>query len=280
MVKRLSAHPSRQEIRSIYARNQGIQIHGLKIHRLCLNRHLPKVDRIAAHTHPYSQLLMYLAGGGRQKIAGQSYVIGRGSLFFIPPRTPHSFVDTHAFKPLCLAVDFEWQEESRTASTAVTLTAFDLKRVRQELAFLTRWRTGSEVAEPREAAAALRLIDLCFRALHFLSRESLPTESNLVATVQRTLRDPAAWTVPLTHLARRIGYQPDYLNRLLKPACGLTLGELRDTARLHAAQQLLARSVSVAEACSQTGFSDPNYFSRWFRVQTGRTPTAWRTGQA
>ena len=67
---------------------------------------------------------------------------------------------------------------------------------------------------------------------------------------------------------------------MLKPACGLTLGELRDTARLHAAQQLLARNISVAEVCSRPAFNDPNYFSRWFRAQTGCTPTAWRTGQA
>ena len=210
--------PSPARIRSIYARNQGIQIHGLKIHRLCLNRHLPRVDRIADHSHSHSQLLMYLAGAGSQRIAGRSCVIGRGSLFFIPPRTLHSFVDTHGFKPLCLALDFEWKDEAATKSTFTTLTALDLKRIRQELAFLTRWRTGSEIAEPREAAAALRLIDVCFRALGFLSRDSLPTESNLVKKVQRTLSDPSSWGQPLTEIARRLGYQPDYLNRMLKPA--------------------------------------------------------------
>lgn len=276
MVKRLSAKPA---IRSIYARNQGIRMHGLKIHRLCLNRHLPRVDRIADHSHAHSQLLMYMAGAGSQRIAGRSHGIGRGSLFFIPPHTRHSFVDTHGFKPLCLAIDLDW-ERADLAPAWSTLTALELKRVRQELAFLTRWRTGSEVAEPREAAAALRLIDLCFRALGFLSRDALPTENNLFKTVQRTLRDPATWSEPLAGLARRIGYQPDYLNRMLKPVCGLTLGELRDTARLQAAQHLLAGNVPVAEVCFRTGFEDPNYFSRWFRVQTGCTPTSWRTGQA
>ena len=52
------------EIRSIYARDQGIRMHGLKVHRLRLNRHLPKVDSIATHSHRHSQLLMYLARRG------------------------------------------------------------------------------------------------------------------------------------------------------------------------------------------------------------------------
>ena len=268
------------DVRSIYSRDQGIQMRGLKLHRVCLNRHLPRVDKISGHSHPHSQLLMYLAGSGSQQIGGECYEIGRGSLYYIPPRIRHSFVDAGKLKPLCLALDLEVAGTPRPALAVCTLTLLDLRRVRQELALLTRWRTGHEEVEPREAAAALRLIDLCFRALRFLDADSLPLGSNLFKTVQRALQDPVSWREPLSALARRIGYQPDYLNRLLKAAGGLTLGQMRDALRLRTARRLLADAVPVAQIAEEVGFDDPNYFSRWFRVQTGATPTAWRAGRA
>jgi AraC-like DNA-binding protein len=46
--------------------------------------------------------------------------------------------------------------------------------------------------------------------------------------------------------------------------------------RLETAQAALRSTATVAEAANQSGFDDPNYFSRWFRRQTGRTPRAWR----
>jgi AraC-like DNA-binding protein len=268
------------EIRSIYARDQGIRMHGLKVHRLRLNRHLPKVDRIATHSHRHSQLLMYLAGAGCQQIGGQTYEIRRGSLFFVPPHTSHSFVDTQGYKPLCLALDLDVTNPAHTAFVFSTLSLLDLKRVRQELAHLNRWRTGGETVEPREAAAVLRLIDVCFRSLGLLAADSLPAGSHLFKSVQRILHEPASWREPLGAIARRAGYQPDYLNRMLKQVCGLTLGELRDTIRLRTARRLLANPMSIADVAGEVGFDDPNYFSRWFRGQTGYTPSDWRAGAA
>ena len=268
------------DVRSIYSRDQGIQMRGLKLYRVCLNRHLPRVDKISGHTHAHSQILMYLAGTGSQRIGGETFEIRRGSLFYIPPRVRHSFVDAGKLKPLCLALDVDVADLAQPTPAVCTLTLLDLRRVRQELASLTRWRTGHEEVEPREAAAALRLIDLCFRALDFLDTDALPLGSNLFKKVQRALQSPLAWREPLSVLARRIGYQPDYLNRLLKAAGGLTLGQMRDALRLQTARRLLADAVPVARIAEEIGFDDPNYFSRWFRVQTGATPTAWRTGRA
>ena len=271
------------DVRPIYSRDQGIRLHGLKIHRLRLNRHLPKVDLIARHAHAHSQILLYLGGAGFQLIAGESHAIRRGSLFFVPARVEHSFADTHGHKPLCLALDLDLDKAPPAAAggrepIARTLTLLDLKRVRQELSLLTRWRTGHEAVEPREAAAVLRLIDLFFRALGFLAADPAPG-GGLLQSVRRVLHQPDAQREPLAALARRVGYHPDYLNRMLKQACGLTLGECRSVARLQTARRLLARARPVAEVAAEAGFDDPNYFARWFRAQTGYTPTAWRAGR-
>jgi AraC-like DNA-binding protein len=266
------------EVRPIYSRDQGIQMRGLKIHRLCLNRHLPKVDQIADHSHGHCQILMYLGGSGSQKIAAHTHAIKRGSLFFVPPGAAHSFIDSGGYKPLCLAIDFDLKNQDQLAAAVRVLTLVDLEKVRRELSLLTRWRIGKEEIEPREAAAVLRLIDIFLRALGFLPGDSPPAGNNVLRAAQRALHDAASYHEPLASIAKRIGYHPDYLNRMLKRVCGLTLGELRGAVRLQTAKRLLAKTLAVSDIAAEVGFDDPNYFARWFRAQTGYTPTDWRAG--
>jgi AraC-like DNA-binding protein len=68
----------------------------------------------------------------------------------------------------------------------------------------------------------------------------------------------------------------DALSRRLKREHGLGLRGLRDQERLQAAQAALREQSNIATAAGKAGFEDPNYFARWFRRQTGLTPSAWR----
>ena len=96
----------------------------------------------------------------------------------------------------------------------------------------------------------------------------------LLERVSTLLRTPA----PLKSVAKEAGYQPDYLNRKLKRETGVGLRALRDRLRLEAAQKSLQSDATIAEAAALAGFEDPNYFARWFRKQTGKTPSQWRRG--
>jgi AraC-like DNA-binding protein len=92
--------------------------------------------------------------------------------------------------------------------------------------------------------------------------------------VRHLLRTPGA--AALANVARTAGYHPDHLTRKLKRESGLGLRALRDRVRLEAAQAALRSAATIAEAATQCGFEDPNYFARWFRRQTGQTPSAFR----
>ena len=266
-----------KNIRSIYSHDPGIRLQELRVRRVRLNRHLPEAQWIADHAHAHAQLLLYLGGTGCQKIAGHNYPIEKGHLFYLPAKTRHSFVEPNGQKPLCLALDFDFHRKDVGNVLVRRLNSMDLYRVRHALAGLTRWRTGHEQIEPGEAAEVLRLIDIFFRALHFLpGRPAGPEQNVIFRAAQRALHESTAFRQPLSEIARRIGYHPDYLNRTLKQICGLTLGELRNEVRMQRSKHLLAEAKSVADAAEGAGFDDPNYFSRWFREQTGRTPSAWR----
>ena len=77
-------------------------------------------------------------------------------------------------------------------------------------------------------------------------------------------------------MASELGYQRDHLNRILKRESGLTLGQHRAQVRLGEAKRLLGKQLAIGEVGSRVGFDDQNYFARWFRAQTGLSPSSWR----
>lgn len=264
-----------EKLRPIYSRDLDIRVRALELRRFQLNRHPPEMDRIEDHSHQHAQILLYMSGAGSQLIGEEAYSVRRGTLFYIPDGVPHAFLSGNRRKPLCLAIDLSLKGEEQTI--ARQLNAVDLNRVRHLLSNLKRWRTGEETVEPCEAAAVLQLIDVLFRALGFLQRHGPPGGSTSVLNaVQRKLNEPHAFELSMSTLAARIGYQPDYLNRVLKNSCGMTLSGLRDDIRTQKAKRLLAGPERIAEVALELGFTDPSYFSRWFRHQTGQTPRAWR----
>ncbi|TWV46032.1 helix-turn-helix domain-containing protein [Streptomyces misionensis] len=87
--------------------------------------------------------------------------------------------------------------------------------------------------------------------------------------------EAAGWTVQ--ECAGRLGVTPGYLTQAVRAATGRPPGRLLIEARVYLAQQLLAHTqLSVRQVAARTGFSDPAYFGRFFRRETGHSPGAFR----
>ena len=110
---------------------------------------------------------------------------------------------------------------------------------------------------------------------HLLAPVSPGNEPAINPTLEK-VRPLLQSTALLSKIARHAGYHPDHLNRKLKRETGLGLRALRDRLRLETAQQSLRLEPTIAEAAAKAGFDDQNYFSRWFRRQTGQSPSAFR----
>ncbi|MFH8578601.1 AraC family transcriptional regulator [Streptomyces zaomyceticus] len=77
--------------------------------------------------------------------------------------------------------------------------------------------------------------------------------------------------------AELMGVTPGYLTEAVRAATGRTPGSLLRDARTREAQRLLARTeLSVRQIAARTGFSDPAYFCRFFRRETGTSPGDFR----
>jgi AraC-like DNA-binding protein len=80
-------------------------------------------------------------------------------------------------------------------------------------------------------------------------------------------------------LSTLLGEDLSSLNRKIRRESTLNLGTLLDEARQSRAfEQLKDPAHRISQIAWICGFSDPNYFARWFRKKVGQSPRQWRVG--
>ena len=236
---------------------------------LRVNRHLQPFDRMSPHAHSHGQLLLYLRGRGIQRAGAGSYPVSSGSVFFIPRGMRHGFEETGPRRAICLVADWSGEPKFQTGF----LGAEGMAEVRTRLSLLG---SGSRETDLAVAGTALQIVSLCRAACDPGLLGQSPSHG-LITRLQRECRQDGDLKWPsVGELSKRMGLQKDYLNRLVRGGTGLTLGQWRAKkilAMVEAELRKGGRMVAVADRC---GFTDANYFTRWFRNQTGLTPKDWQ----
>lgn len=78
-------------------------------------------------------------------------------------------------------------------------------------------------------------------------------------------------------IERDLHYNDEYLNRLLKKACGMTISRYAAEIRLDRAKQLLSTtSLTIGEITDLLDFSSENYFYHFFKKEEGISPSRYR----
>lgn len=268
-----------RRFRSLLIDRARIQLPGLRILSLAVHRHLPEHGSIEPHRHDWSQVLLYLGGHGRQRIGGREAPVEPGTLVVVPPGVGHAFGRTAGRLPLCLLINFRMTGASRRPPAVCSLTRAELALVRQQLARLPGAGGIEKRVQRWEASLIiLQLFRLLLRAAGWVERQPAGAATGGDTAVREMLArmDP---TETLVAVVRRSGYHRDHLNRLVKRATGLTLGQYRAQRRLEQARELLATGLRVSTVAATVGVPDPSYFARWFRRQTGQPPSKWSQGR-
>ena len=99
----------------------------------------------------------------------------------------------------------------------------------------------------------------------------------IIHAAKHRLRGGLDRDIDLHELARELGVGYAWLRRMFRRYTGLPPHQYHSQLRLNKAMQLLANSgCTVKEAAKETGYADEYYFSRLFKLKTGRSPEAWK----
>lgn len=263
-------------IRPLIIQKLNLAMPGTTIHQVRIHRHLPESKTFRSHRHRFFQMIVYLGGGGHQSIAQTVYPVRAGSLFWIPQKTEHSFRELGSRRPLCLILDLEMESKELQKVQYQMLSPDRLHRLKGLLAQLSRiYQKGLPFEAFKINAIVFELLYLLLCSSHQQAEIRVQEEGGLVKSVRQRIRSGRYGEYSLKRMAKELGYHQDYLNRLLKERCGLTFGQLESQEFLSLSRGLLMKERKISVISEKLGFPDQNYFARWFRKQSGISPSQW-----
>ncbi|HET8726807.1 MAG TPA: helix-turn-helix domain-containing protein, partial [Alphaproteobacteria bacterium] len=105
--------------------------------------------------------------------------------------------------------------------------------------------------------------------------------SDIVDRFRRLVDEEFRSRRPIAVYAERLGVTHTHLSRLCRQVLNDTaLGVLNRRIVLEATRLLTFTALDVKEVAAALGFDDPAYFARFFRRETGRTPSEFRAGRS
>ncbi len=265
--------------RPILLQNLAVAVPGVRVRQVRLNQHTPEAVW-TNHQHDHGQLLVYLSGRGRQKVNEKRHDCRPGTVMFVEAGVEHCFERELVRPPLVLVIDIDLEITRATPHPHAQMPDADLTKVRGSVMRLFQIRQ----VEHRESmllvgSIVLEILDRVLLSIGWIKPFNRYGDAKLMNTtrfVERVLERMDGAEVTLETIAARSGYQMDHLNRRLKAECGLTLGQLRSQYRLKRAQRMIQQGLPIQTVGERIGILDNNYFSRWFRQQTGMSPSAWK----
>ena len=105
--------------------------------------------------------------------------------------------------------------------------------------------------------------------------DEIPMKGSLLENVMQCIDDHLSdEEFGVETLSKEVGMSERQLQRKLKQITNKTPNQFITSVRLHRAKELLiSGSSNISEACYQTGFSSPSYFSNRFKKEFGKTPS-------
>ena len=109
-------------------------------------------------------------------------------------------------------------------------------------------------------------------------RDRIENQSeSAVARAQKYIREHYMSEISLDDVSKEVNVSPYYFSKLFKEEVGENFIDYLTSVRIDRAKNALRDpALSVREVGAMSGYSDPNYFSRIFKKQTGMTPREYR----
>jgi len=101
--------------------------------------------------------------------------------------------------------------------------------------------------------------------------------SSLIRKIVNYINMDLSKTHSLQEIANHVSMNPNYISAQFKQETGMTITYYTNHQKMKRAAELLRDTqLSITAVAEAVGFLDLNYFSRLFKKQMGRSPSAFR----
>ena len=222
-----------------------------------------------------------LSGRGYFEMGGKKHLITKGQSFLIYPGNTVSYYPDKEDPWEYVWVNFTGAE----AEKLLKYTAFSLKKPvtpaelsgRTERAFFALYESFKDVS-PAGVCRIIAELRNIFASYMELYPSVLPKLSEHTALIEYIEKNCLNQSFSLDDTAKRFGLSRISLYRRFKKEMGVSPKEHIISIKAERACDLLKTTdLSVKEISYSLGFSDPLYFSRFFKAETGMSPTEYKT---
>jgi two-component system response regulator YesN len=122
-------------------------------------------------------------------------------------------------------------------------------------------------------------LEKIMEACRYINTKKEKQTSGVISKAKNYIEINYKKDISLDDVSRTVDISPYYFSKLFKEETGENFIDYLTNIRIEKAKSLLKNSdLSIKNICVDTGYSDPNYFSRIFKKLVGVTPTEYREG--
>ena len=251
-------------------------------------------EREEAHRHTYYEILVFVKGKGSQMLDFEHQALRPGSIHLIAPGQVHALnrsKDLEGYvinftKDFMLLYGGELSILDDLAGFRAMnmglkdLDATDFQEILNLVKQMQPERTANKPMREALLAAYINLLLMKCKSIYLSSpqhKKPRTAGSQLGERFNSLLEEHYLEEHLLGFYAEKLNLSPNYLSAALKKSSGKTAGELiQQRLLLEAKRMLLYSSASIKEIAYHLNFTDPPYFTRFFKHNTGHSPELFR----
>jgi AraC-like DNA-binding protein len=248
---------------------------------------------VPLHYHPEHEIVLVVKAKGTVLVSESSVPFEEGDLFLIGGHLPHLFLDERKlpsqeaevvviqfrkdlFDPLAHLPEFY-----ATSKLLLAMQHGIKIPAAHSMQNLVLDLTGAEGIEKFNRLSAL--LDAIVRKGNYqviadtLAREPARQSSQRLYELDSFLRKYYNRDIKVEEAAATLHLEKSSFCRFVKKETGKTFSELLNQTRINAACQLLRETaLTTSEISYETGYNNPAYFYKQFKLQRGLSPTAYK----
>lgn len=118
---------------------------------------------------------------------------------------------------------------------------------------------------------------IIYRMIIEMKNSGQKSNLSLAEKIRRTLDRHVEEKLDLDKVAKELNYSKNYIIRIFREEYDLTPYRYFEDLKLHVAKMYLANTAfTIREISEMLSFTDTHYFSKMFKKETGKTPSAFR----